>query len=128
MLYVVPREGVENWKDRTGVSSILPPPGTKLEQCWNDKTVMEFIETPLGDALQFVSDIHGVDFFDTSHIPAELMQPQSRRYMVVTIRISGVSLEDGLGAMLDTVDLQARLDGEKIVIELQPDHPAAQVR
>jgi hypothetical protein len=124
MLYVVSREGVENWKDETGVTRLVPPPRSKLERHWDEMTMIEFIETPLGDALQIISDRYGVQFFDTSRLPAELAQ--SRTGMPVTLKISGNSLRNSLAAMFDVLDLQTRLDGEKIVIELQPDHPALQ--
>lgn len=129
MLYVVKKEGVENWKDPTGVTELVPPTRSRLERMRKEKhrAAMEFIETPLADALHIIADAHNIKF-DTSQMPAELIQPDSPRAIVVTTNLSGITFDQGLGAMFDVLDLQARLDGETIVIELQPDHPAAQKR
>jgi hypothetical protein len=125
MLSICPSVGVEEWQDPTGVTTLTPPAGSNLAANWNSQTSLEFIETPLKNALQIVTDIHGVKF-DLSHLPAEPIQRLPYGQIVVTYNVSGITLKNGLGAMLDAHDLQARLDGETIVIELQPDHPLAE--
>lgn len=124
MLSVCPSAGVEDWEDPTGVTALNPPVGSKLAASWDKQTSLEFIETPLKDALRIMSNIHGMTF-DTSHLPAEPKERLRYRRIMVTYNVSGITLKNGLGAMFDAHDLQASLNGETIVIELQPDHPLA---
>jgi hypothetical protein len=125
MLWIAERDGVAQWKDPTGVTALTPPAGSKLASEWDNKAAMEFIETPLRNAVQIVSDIHGLKF-DLSHLPPEPIQGLTYGQIVVTLNVSGITVENGLGMLLNSADCQARLDGETIVIELQPDHPLAQ--
>lgn len=121
MLYVVEREGVEGWKDPTGTQTLVPPVGSRLAKTWEHKSVCEFINTPLDDALQILSDMNLVEF-DSSRIPKAT---SGNDQILVTTNLSGLSFKQTLGALLDSVDCQASLNGETIVIELQPNHPLA---
>jgi hypothetical protein len=127
MLWVAEREGVENWKDPTGVAEIVPPPGSKLSRQWDNLDVAEFIETPLGLACAIISgNTNNWMTFDCSRLPSDFVNgkvPGSR----VTINAQGLH-KDILGMMLESVGCRARLGGETIVIELQPDHPLAEKR
>jgi hypothetical protein len=117
-------QGVENWIDPTNVLDLNPPAGSKLATVWDEQTTMEFIETPLSDALGIIGTMHGVRF-DLSHLAGERIEKLPNHDLLVTFNVTGISFENGLGALLYTIDCQAHLDGETIVIELQPDHPAA---
>jgi hypothetical protein len=66
-----------------------------------------------------VKDIHGVDFDVSAVAPSS---PGQKGDIPVTCNLSGLSLKHALGAMLEGVDCQARLEGDKIVIEPQPGH------
>jgi hypothetical protein len=122
VLWVVEREGVEEWKDETGMLQLSPPAGSALEARLLAPASFEFIETPLGDALRLLGTSHQIHI-DYSRLPAELAQGRVRGGLITLNE--EVSLRNGLGAMFDIHDLRARLDGETIVVELQPDHPLA---
>ena len=123
-LWVTERADAENWKDPTGVSEIVPPAGSRLAAQWEAASRMEFVETPLADAFRIVENTNLVKF-DTSPAPDSIVH-SSR--ITVTLNVSGLPLKHCLGMLLDRVDCQAKLDGETIVIDLQPDHPEAKYR
>jgi hypothetical protein len=116
MLWVAERAEADAWKDPTGVTAIVPPKDSHLAATWENNAHLEFIETPIRDALQILKDTHGVQF-DVSHLPSGPIS--------VTCNYPHLPFRHCLGAMLDGTDLQAQLDGETIVIALQPDHPLA---
>jgi hypothetical protein len=126
MLWIADREEAEHWTDPTGVSKLVPPPGSKLAAEWEKRTVHEFIQTPLSDVCDIIADSNGVRF-DLSRLPGP---PPDRPlgHMPVTSNVSGLPFRHSLGALLEFVGCQARLDGETIVVELQPDHPLAKSR
>lgn len=122
MLWIAPREEAGKWLDPTGVSMIVPPPGTALELAWHKTVKIDFLETPLRDACAAIEQHSGVKF-DLSHLPPNLLGADSEA--LLTFYFGSVPFRHALGAMLEESDLQAKLNGETIVIELQPDHPLA---
>lgn len=120
MLWIAEREEAENWKDPTGTTELVPPPGSKLAATWEEPNQFDFIETPLRDACAVIGQRHGVKF-DLSRVPGP---PPDRPlgHMPVNSIVRGLPVKHALGAVLESVDCRARLDGEIIVIELQPGH------
>ena len=128
MIWVVKRDDAERWRDPTGVSEMVPGSRSKAAAIWNLNSVAELIEAPVRTACEIHKRNHNGGFeFDWSKVPEDYQQgriPGSR----VTINVEHVPYRHVLGAILDRAHCQAHLDGETIVIELQPDHPLAQTR
>ncbi|HEX5103947.1 MAG TPA: hypothetical protein VFV87_09070 [Pirellulaceae bacterium] len=125
LLWLSEPEEAERWKDPTGVSEIVPPPGSRLAAAWEDESHVEFIETPLLAACDFLSSYHGgIVKFDCSRLPQEYQQGTTRDSLV-TANVKGIAFKNVLGLVLEQTRCQARLEGEKIVIEPQPGNPLA---
>jgi hypothetical protein len=99
--------------DRTGIDKIVPPPGSRLAGAWEGPAEMQFIETPLKDALSYLEALHSVRF-DTSAIPAE-----DRDRATVTTTLSGIPFKHALALLIERLKLRAKLIGETIVLEPQ---------
>jgi antitoxin component YwqK of YwqJK toxin-antitoxin module len=105
--------------DMTGVTTIVPPRGSRLEAAWQRPADLTFTETPLSDALQLLESTADVRF-DISRLPAKYQSIPTTR------NIRGLPLKHSLGCLLDGFPLCASLDGETIVVELQDGHPLAE--
>jgi hypothetical protein len=74
---------------------------------------MDFVETPLGDAVAFLADQMPIGF-DTSALP------ENRRSMPVTMSGRGVPWRHALALMLDDLDLRAEARGGDTIVILPP--------
>ena len=93
-----------------GVSETRPPAGGPLARAWNEPSMMEFVETPVKDAAQFLSDFMAIKI-DISGLPAE------SQAMRVTKNIRGVSWANAVALMLDDLSLRCEArGGDSIVI------------
>jgi hypothetical protein len=104
-IVITSAESAASWRDPTGVTSISPPPGSALAKAWSRPTKFEFIETPIGLALSMIEKQHGIKF-DTSKW-VEFEKHVVRREILVTCNLSGLSLRDSLGLLLDPLELRS---------------------
>lgn len=125
-LWIDGRESAANWKDPTGVTSIVPRAGSSLAIAWELPNKFEFIQTLFGDVCAAIEQSHNVKL-DLSHMPDHLVQ-SGYKELPVTCYLGGLPFKHSFATLLEGIDCQARLDGETIVIELQPGHPAAAKR
>lgn len=110
-------DGIAAWQDPTGVTGIIPPAHTRLFEQWSQPTYIDFVETPLGDVLQFLADLHMTQF-DTSGLSDTGAAEEGRVTLEtpITTQVQGLSFRDGLGVLLEQVELQASLRKSTIVI------------
>src|SRR5262245_4979923 len=117
---VVPADSIENWQDKTGVTELSPPPGSRVAAEWNRTTTVDMVEMPLKDVCLYLSEVHQVRI-DPTLMPAR-SKPGSNAATIdapVTVSLRGVTLCNALGVILDSLDCQASLEGERIVIQPQ---------
>jgi hypothetical protein len=111
VLYVTTPEAYESG-DLTGISQIAPLKGSLLAEVWDAPVSIEFLETPLPMALEYIAEqTTGRLRFDASHLPKDF------DVIPVTRTLSGLSLRHMLGAILDDLNLRCELDGETIVLK-----------
>jgi hypothetical protein len=125
MLWIAEREEAEKWTDPTGTYVMVPPANSKLAAAWEERRTWDFIQTPLADACDIIAQSNGVRF-DLTRVPGPPPN-RPRGHLPVTWNGSGLQFKHSLGAILESVGCRARLDGETIVIEMQPDHPESMV-
>lgn len=110
MLTVVHEETIANWKDPTWVTALQPQPGTRLHEEWSKPSTVEFVETPLVQAMDFIAANHQIKI-DVSRLPASV------RSQPVTMNLKGISLKNCIGAILEQQQCQCRLESGKLSIE-----------
>ena len=124
MLWIAEREEAEQWQDRTGIDQIVPPAGTLLAKNWESNSLGEFIETPLRRAFEISVTNHvPTATFDWSRVPAEHQDGRAPG-STITINVEHIPLKYVLGVILDHAGCRMRLEGETLVVELQPERPA----
>lgn len=123
MLWIAERQEAETWQDPTGVSEIEPPPSSALARTWETRSPSQFIYMPLRPACEMLSSQSGgIARFDWSRLPPEFQDSMSTK-AIVTLNVDQ-PFKHTLGMILEQVGCRARLEGETIVIELQPGHPS----
>lgn len=101
--------------DRTGVDKLVPPADSNLATVWDTPSSIDYIETPIAEALSIFSQQHNGSLqFDLSHLPPGFAARQP-----VIVSLKGLPVKHCVGRLLNSVGCKARLDGEMIVIELQ---------
>jgi hypothetical protein len=111
VLWIDRRAEVVNWQDPTGVNRLQPPAGSHLAETW-DRVVpvgMDFVSTPLSDALHYVQDQDRVAIDFSALPPASRVTP-------VTLNLRGLPFKHCLGLLLQQAGCQATLRGETIVV------------
>ncbi|MCI0357209.1 MAG: hypothetical protein L0211_01830 [Planctomycetaceae bacterium] len=104
--------------DTTGVGQIKPTPGSALAHVWNRPISVEFVETPLPQALGYVSSqVEGKLVIDTTRLPNYLVRAP------VTMRFRNQPVQHQLGMMLHGLQCRCRLEDGTLVIEEQPRTP-----
>jgi hypothetical protein len=125
LLWVIPREESIPWKDPTGVSEIVPPVGSALESAWERPIDSELIECPLRPACLILSRQVGDQVeFDWAKLP-QIMYGSYYPGAKVSFVRSRHPFKHCLGLILFQTGCRARLEGEKLAIEMQPEHPDA---
>lgn len=111
-------DGIAMWSDPTGVLSIVPPVRSRFHKEWSDSTWIDVVEMPLQDVLQFLSDLHEVQF-DTSRLEGTAVSEKTGVTLEtpITLKIVGrLSFRDGLGILLRQLGLHASMRGNAIEI------------
>jgi hypothetical protein len=121
IIWITTKEDAQNWVDRTGVSGLLttlPPDATPrdrdlLRAALETPAQFDFIDTPLGDVAQYLSDTYRV----------QIDVAEEFRSVPVSNSLRGVALQNALGAMCDQHSLRLRWkEGRTLVFE--PQEPA----
>jgi hypothetical protein len=114
-IVITSAQSADSWRDPTGVTTLSPPPGSALAKAWSSPATFQFIETPLGFALTSIEKQHGITF-ELSRL-AEYEKEVVGREIPVTCNLSGLSLRDSLGLLLEPLEFRVRLQDETLVIE-----------
>jgi hypothetical protein len=122
-LCVTSAESASNWKDRTGVTQLVPPFGSRLAAEWIKTTDLDFVETPLKDVAEYLRQKHGgAILLDLSHLPPgpfDYRKGVITADVPVTIQLRSLDVKNSLGMILDRVGCKASLKGETLVVEGQ---------
>jgi hypothetical protein len=123
LLVVTSAESAAQWKDRTGVTQLVPPHGSRLAAEWNKTTDLDSVETPLKDLTLYLRDKHrGAILLDLSRLPPGPFDYRKGVITVdvpITIQLRSMSVKNALGMLLDRIGCKASLKGETLVIEPQ---------
>ena len=111
VLFLTTPNNVKDWRDPTGVSEIRPPAGGALARVWNEPSMMEFVETPLGDATRFLADFMAIEI-DVTALPERIQK------MRVTKNVRGVPWHDAVALMLDDLSLRCEARGGDTLVLL----------
>lgn len=120
-IWITTKDDAKNWVDRTGLTDLLnfPPPDASqhdrdmVRAALEKPAQFDFIDTPLQDVAQFLSDTYRVEF----SIGEEFSEIKN---VPTNSSLRGVALRDALGAVCDHQRLRIRWkDGKKLVFELQ---------
>ena len=85
----------------------------KIRQSLDKQTDVDFNETPLKDALQFLKDLHNINIFlDETAISDEGIQTDTP----ITLQLSGISFRSVLKLMLEPLQLTYVIDDEVMKI------------
>ena len=98
----------DRWAWRRQRSSLQTP-----QLALNEETELEFVDTPLQDAIEFVADSHCFHVvLDGPALDAAGITPD----LPVNLAVSGVPLRDALEMLLRPLNLRYTIQGERLVI------------
>jgi MORN repeat protein len=118
MIWITTKKDAKNWADRTGIAELLKSPPAdvmasdreKVRAAFEQRAEFDFIDTPLQDVAEFVSEIYRVPLAS---------EPRIKDIPVIS-NLRGVSLQNALGALCDQYGLRVRwVDGKTLLIEPQ---------
>ena len=98
------RELIARRKDRYKAQELLRhgPAEKRIHDALNSPTQLEFIETPLGDVIDYLKDYHGIEIqLDTGALAAARISPSAP----ITKNLKGMSLRSALRLMLGELGL-----------------------
>lgn len=110
-IWITTAEDCNDWHDPTGVSNIKPPKGSPLAHAWNEPMAVDFIESPLVDALKYIEQLMVIDI-DTSRVQSAA----GGKPISVTLTVRGQPLRNVLGQLLYRSGCRCELQGDKLVI------------
>jgi hypothetical protein len=106
--------------DASGVSQLIIPPDSPLASIWNRKIAVEFVETPLVDALAHLEEQVGLKgLFILDEIPAD------SQMVPVTMRAENHPFGQVLGLLLADLGRARLKDDRWIVISIGQDDQTA---
>ena len=110
-IWITSKEGAKDWRDTTGVSSIVPPKGSALATAWNEPVSILETERPLARALALLAETLAIEI-DVSQIDGG---DEAARYPV-SLELKEHPFRHVLGILLYKTRCRCRLEGEKLVI------------
>lgn len=147
-IWVTTADDCGNWHDPTGVSEIKPPSNSLLAKVWNENVVLDAVEMPLKDAMNYFEGLLAIHI-DTTRIKAAalhqmpVVRPTPTALPVraplptalpknpplvdpfsVTVSLRDIPFRHVLGQMLYKNNCRCQLDGDKLIL-LPPDENEA---
>jgi hypothetical protein len=110
-LWITKAKTVRDWRDPTGIADVKPPGGSALARAWDEPLKVDFIETPLADAIAYIEQKMAISI-DASHV----VTTPNGKPISVTATLIDQPLRHVLGYVLHNSGCCCTLEGDKLVI------------
>ena len=111
--FITHANGVENWRDETGLAKLTAPAGSKLARVLEQPAKLQFVEASLAQVTEFIENEHGLKFDLANLSPQDAHRP-------ITANLEGHSLRNAIAILFADLRLRSELQGDTIVLKKQP--------